>query len=93
LIKLPRMVVNRVITFHAERLDQLDKWTSELLDIIDSYGGSNPYPRFFVEDSDEEHVTWYGYSLTTKITKAAVEEFDKEVVEWRNHSQPQLKVP
>jgi hypothetical protein len=84
LLKLPRLIVNRVITVHSERLDQLDKWTSELLDIIDSYGGTNPYPRFFVEDSDTDHETWWGYSLTTKITKAAAEEFDKEIKEWRD---------
>ena len=77
------MVVNRVITIHSDRLELLDKWTSELLDIIDSYGGSNPYPRFFVEDSDEKHETCYGYSLTTKITKAAEEEFDKEIEQWQ----------
>ena len=86
MIKLPRMVVNRVITLHSEHLDQLDRWTSELLDIIDSYGGSNPYPRFFVENSDERHPAWYGYSLTTKITKAAEEEFDKDVLEWRQNN-------
>ena len=84
LIKLPRMVVNRVITLHSDHLDLLDRWTSELLDIIDSYGGSNPYPRFFVEDSDDNNDTWYGYSLTTKITKSAEEEFDKEIKEWRD---------
>ena len=82
--KVPRLVVNRVITVHSERLDQLDKWTSELLDIIDSYGGTNPYPRFFVEDPDDHNDTWWGYSLTTKITKAAAEEFDKEIKEWRD---------
>jgi len=84
LTKVPRLVVNRVITVHSERLDQLDKWTSELLDIIDSYGGSNPYPRFFVEDATEHQERWYGYSSTTKITKAAIEEFDKEIKEWRD---------
>jgi hypothetical protein len=85
--KLPRLVVNRVITLHSKDLSNLDKRTSELLDIIDSYGGSNPYPRFFVEDGypegDSSYETWYGYSLTTKITKAAAEEFDKEIAEWR----------
>ena len=83
MIKLPRMVVNRVITIHSDSTAKLDRWTSELLDIIDSYGGSNPYPRFFVEDSDQRHDVWYGYSLTTKITKAAIEEFDKEIEEWK----------
>ncbi len=83
LIKLPRMVVNRVITIHSDSPAKLDRWASELLDIIDSYGGSNPYPRFFVEGY-EGHGIQYGYSLTTKITKAAEEEFDKEIEEWRN---------
>ena len=81
--KVPRLVINRVITIHSDSTAKLDRWTSELLDIIDSYGGSNPYPRFFVEDATEHQERWYGYSLTTKITKAAIEEFDKEIEEWK----------
>jgi len=77
------MVVNRVITIHSNNTKDVDKWTSELLDIIDSYGGSNPYPRFFTEDALPDGESWYGYSLTTKITKAAIEEFDKEIEEWK----------
>jgi len=79
------MVVNRVISLHSNSLSEVDKWTSELLDIIDSYGGSNPYPRFFIEpDPKDATEIWYGYSLTTKITKAAIEEFDKEIEEWKS---------
>ena len=84
--KVPRLVVNRVITIHSYSTAKLDRWTSELLDIIDSYGGSNPYPRFFVEDATEHQERWYGYSSTTKITKAAIEEFDKDVLEWRQRN-------
>ena len=81
--KVPRLVVNRVITIHSDSPAKLDRWTSELLDIIDSYGGSNPYPRFFTEDALPDGESWYGYSLTTKITKAAIEEFDKDIAEWK----------
>ena len=70
---------NRVITIRTDSIDDLDRWTSELLDIIDAYGGTNPYPRLVAVDS---HTLIY--SCTTKIPTLNIEEFDKEVAEWKN---------
>jgi len=74
-MKVERLVVNRVITIQTNNLPALDTKTSKLLDIIDAYGGTNPFPRFFVTEG------YYYYSCTTKIQKKDTEEFDKEVKE------------
>ena len=79
MVKLTGRPANRVITIRTDKTDELDKWTSELLDIIDSYGGSNPYPRL-VSGQEGELI----YSCTTKIATINVEEFDKEITEWHN---------
>ncbi len=79
LVKLTGRPANRVITIRTDSTDELDKWTSELLDIIDSYGGSNPYPRLVSEGSG-----YLIYSCTTKIPTINIEEFDKELSEWHN---------
>ena len=71
--KVPRQVTNRVISIQANNLEKLDEWTQDLLDIIDSYGGSNPFPRFFVSEG------YYYYSCTTKVPNQNLEEFDKDV--------------
>lgn len=76
MVKVDRQTTNRVITLSSDSVGTLDDWTSQLLDIIDSYGGSNPYPRFFIF-SDRKY-----YSCTTKIPKESAEEFDKEVKEF-----------
>lgn len=81
--KVTRQTVNKVITISSNDLDDLDKKTSELLDIIDSFGGANPYPRFVITQADVHATSNYYYSLTTKIYKQDVEDFDKEVEEWR----------
>lgn len=78
MVKLTRNGVNRVITISSNNLNNLDKWTSELLDIIDSYGGTNPYPRFIANNEG------YFYSCTTKIATLNIDDFDKEIVEWKN---------
>ena len=70
---------NRVITIRTDSTDELDKWTSELLDIIDAYGGTNPYPRLVAEGEG-----YLVYSCTTKIPRLNIEEFDKEIAEWHN---------
>ena len=82
MVKLTGRPVNRVITICTDNLTDLDKWTSELLDIIDSYGGTNPYPRFIVNGPDQGRVESYYYSCTTKIPTINVEEFDKEITEF-----------
>ena len=79
MVKLTGRPANRVITICTDNLSDLDKWTSELLDIIDSYGGSNPYPRL-VSGQDGLLI----YSCTTKIPTVNIEEFDKEITEWHN---------
>ena len=84
LVKLTGRPVNRVITICTNNTDELDKWTSELLDIIDSYGGSNPYPRLI-----SGHDGTLIYSCTTKIPTINVEEFDKEIIQW--HNKPWVK--
>ena len=73
---------NRVITISSLTLSELDKWTSELLDIIDAYGGTNPYPRFLVNGQGQGES--YFYSCTTKIPRLNIEDFDKEIAEWHN---------
>ena len=75
--KLTGRPANRVITIRTDDTGELDKWTSELLDIIDSYGGSNPYPRL-VSGQDGLLI----YSCTTKIPTVNIEEFDKEITEF-----------
>ena len=75
--KLPRQVTNRVISIESNFVEVLDRRTQELLDIIDSYGGSNPFPRFFVTDG------YYYYSCTTKIPNQNLEEFDEDIEKWR----------
>jgi hypothetical protein len=72
---------NRVITVVTDSVEKLDKWTSELLDIIDEYGGANPYPRFFV-NGDDTFVKYY--SCTTKIGIDNIVEFDKDIQKWRD---------
>ena len=80
MVKLTGRPANRVITIRTDNITDLDKWTSELLDIIDSYGGANPYPRFII-NGDGVGETYY-YSCTTKIPTVNVEEFDKEITEF-----------
>jgi hypothetical protein len=78
LVKLENRPKNRVITIRTYNVQELDNWTSELLDIIDAYGGSNPYPRLI---ADYNGVLIY--SCTTKIPTINLEEFDAEIKEWR----------
>ena len=80
--KLPRQVTNRVISIKANNLTNLDEWTQELLDIIDSYGGSNPFPRFVTTEG------YYFYSCTTKIPNQNLEEFDKDIKEFIDNDRP-----
>lgn len=82
MVKLENRPKNRVITISTNNISDLDKWTSELLDIIDSYGGSNPYPRFIVNGIGQGEG--YFYSCTTKIPTINIEDFDKEIAEWNN---------
>lgn len=79
LVRLTNRPINRVITIRTNDTSVLDRRTQELLDIIDAYGGTNPYPRL-TESGIESLV----YSCTTKIAQLNIEDFDKEVQEWRN---------
>ena len=73
MVKLERSWNNRVITIRTDSTDELDKWTSELLNIIDSYGGTNPYPRLVAEGQG-----YLVYSCTTKIPNENIASFDIE---------------
>lgn len=64
----------------THNVEQFDKKISELLDIIDAYGGTNPYPRYWTTGLGGS----ISYSCTTKIAKLNIEEFDKEVAVWRS---------
>ena len=77
MVRLKDRPPNRVITIRTDNTNELDKWTSELLDIIDAYGGTNPYPRL-VAGQDGCFI----YSCTTKIPTINIEDFDKEITEW-----------
>ena len=79
MVKVQNKWINRVITIRIDNTNQLDKWESELLDIIDSFGGTNPYPRL-VSGEDGELIA----QCTTKIGRENIEEFDKEITEWHN---------
>ncbi len=79
MVRLENRPINRVITIRTDNTGDLDKWTSELLDIIDAYGGSNPYPRL-IAGCDGTLI----YSCTTKIATINIQDFDKEIEEWHN---------
>ena len=81
MVRLNDRPPNRVITIRTDSTDELDKWTSELLDIIDAYGGTNPYPRLIA--GQDHHLI---YSCTTKIPRLNIEAFDKEISEWHQRS-------
>ena len=82
--KVDRLLVNRVVTLGSYDGIKLDSIISQLLDIIDSYGGTNPYPRFFVTiDPDNEQGDFKYYSCTTKIGKENIESFDREILQLR----------
>ena len=79
--KVERQYKNRVITVATHNIYDTDEATQELLDIIDTYGGTNPFPRFVV-------VEGYYYSCTTKIPLENLRDFDEDIIKWRqNHKQ------
>ncbi len=80
-MKVVRQVTNRVITVSSTNIFDLDLQVQGLLDIIDSYGGANPYPRFFVNTLMQTER--YFYSLTTKIPNDSLKDFDNEVIKFR----------
>ena len=73
--RVQRNYVNRFITIRSDDLRSLDKDGQEISDIIDSYGGSNPYPRLVADNGI------LIYSFTTKIPNNNIQEFDKELEE------------
>jgi len=78
--KVDRNYFNKVITIKQRDIGILDEYASELLDIIDSYGCRDVYPRFYV--SGEEGFVYC--TLTPKVPKENIAEFNKELSEWEN---------
>ena len=82
MVKVSRSSINRVITIvmSTDESEEFDRKVSDLLDIIDSYGGSNPYPRYWTTGLGGS----VSYSCTTKIGKQDIIEFDQEIKVWKN---------
>jgi hypothetical protein len=78
--KVERNYFNKVITIKQRNTDKLDKYASELLNIIDKYGCRDVYPRFYA--AGEEGFTYC--TVTPKVPKENIEEFNKEISEWKN---------
>ena len=75
--KLQPKYKNRVITLvmSTHESEEFDKKVSEILDIIDEFGGTNPYPRYWTTGLGGS----VSYSCTPKIGLENLEEFDREI--------------
>jgi len=78
--KVERNYFNKVITIKNRDAGILDKYASELLDIIDSYGCRDVYPRFYA--TGEQGFVYC--TLTPKVPKENIAEFNIDISEWEN---------
>ncbi len=76
--KVERNYFNKVITIRNRNTTVLDNVASKLLDVMNSFGCSDIYPRFYA--SGEEGYVYC--TLTPKVPKENIEAFNKEISEW-----------
>jgi len=76
-VRLNNRPKNRFITIRTDDTDELDRWGETIADIIDAYGGTNPYPRFVTCPDGS-----LAYSFTPKIPLENLAEFNEELHKW-----------